>query len=67
MDLAFLDIDLGRRAPDHHQPRAVIVGLELGDVNDQLLGQVHLVLARLNIFAGDAFDVILFENGGHRL
>ena len=54
--------DLGAAAPDHHQPIEVVVGLELPDVGDDLLGEILLVLALLDVRAVEPLDVALVEH-----
>ena len=41
--------------------------LPLGDLVDELLGELKLVLAGFDVCAAEAFDVILIEDGFHRL
>jgi hypothetical protein len=43
-----------------------VLRLEVADVLPQLLGQVALGLPLLDVGAGDAGDVLLVEDGGHR-
>ena len=59
--------DLGAAAPDHHEPVEVVVLLEGADVLAQLLGQVALVLALLDVRAVEALDVLAVEDGLPRL
>jgi hypothetical protein len=42
-------------------------GLERPDVGDELLREVTLVLAFLDVRSVEALDVALVEDGGHRL
>ena len=53
--------------PHHDQPVAAVLLLEGADVGDQLLGEVALVLALLDVRAVEPLDVALVEDGGHRL
>ena len=64
---AFLHEDLGAAAPHHHQARAVVLLLEVADVGDQLIGEILLVLAFLDVRARQALHVALIEHRGHRL
>ena len=55
--------DLGRAAPDHHLALGhLFIGLNVGP---QLLGQIALILALLDVAALQTLDVILIENRGH--
>jgi hypothetical protein len=45
---------------------AVRLGLELRDVVADLVGEVALVFAGLDLLAGKPFDVVLIEDGRHR-
>jgi hypothetical protein len=65
VDGGLLKEDLGGAAPDHDL--AVGLGLELGDVVANLVGEVALVLAGLDFLAGKSLDVVLVKDGGHRL
>ena len=65
VDGGLLEEDLGGAAPDHDL--AVGAGLELGDVVADLVGEVALVFAGLDLLAGEALDVVLVEDGGHGL
>ena len=62
-----LDEDLGRRAPDDHEPVAPILRLEVAHVLPQLLGEIALGLSLLDVRAVDACHVVVVEHGGHRL
>ena len=53
--------------PDHHQPVAAVLRLERADVGDELLGEIPLVLALLDVRAVEPLDVALVEHGRHRL
>ena len=65
---AGLDEDLGRRAPDDRRGgRSLLLGLEVADVLAQLLGEVALGLALLDVGAVDARDVVIVEHRRHRL
>ena len=59
--------DLGRCCPDHHEARAFVLAFQLGDVVDELFGQLQLVLAGFDVRAVESFHVILIEDGLHRL
>ncbi len=59
--------DLGRAAPDHHQPVAVVLLLEVLDVVHHLGRQVRLVLAGLEVGGGQLLHVGLLEDRLHRL
>ena len=59
--------DLGAAAPDHHEAIELVVGLELPDVGDQLLGEVLLVLALLDVRAVEPLHVVPIEHGRPRL
>src|SRR5262249_53256089 len=50
--------NFSRAAPDHHQPVAFFSSLEVADVGAQLLGQLHLVAALLDVLAIQLLDVI---------
>ena len=63
----FRQEDLGAAAPDQHEPIELVVRLELADVRDQLLGQVALVLALLDVRAVEPLDVLAVEHRRHRL
>jgi hypothetical protein len=65
VDSGLFEIDLGGAAPDHDL--AVGFGFELGDVVADLVGEVALVLAGLDLLSGEALDVVLVEDGGHGL
>ena len=62
--LARLLVDLGGAAPDHHQPREVVLLLEAEDVRGHLLGEVPLVLALLDALSPQLLDVGGVEDGG---
>ncbi len=64
---ARLDEDLGRAAPDHHQPVGAARLLEVANVLAHLLGQVHLVLALLHVRAVELLHVVLVEDRLARL
>ena len=63
---SLLHEDLGRGAPDHDQAVAVVCGLEVANVLANLLGHFHL-RAALDVRAVEALDVVLVEDGRHRL
>ena len=56
-----LRVALGRAAPDHHQALRSGGLLEVADILAKLLGEVHLVLALLDVGAVDQLDVIVVE------
>ena len=60
-----LEEDFRRAAPDHDD--AIDLGFEFLDVRPKLLGEVALALARLDVGAVQALDVVLVEDGGHGL
>src|SRR3712207_6143868 len=62
-----LEEDFGRGRPDDDEARAPVPALELGDLFDELLGQLELVRALLDVRAVEALDVVLVEDGLHRL
>ena len=62
-----LHVDLGAADPDHHETVAAVLRLERTDVGNQLLGEVPLVLALLDVRAVEALDVPLVEHRRHRL
>ncbi len=64
---ALLHEDLGAAGPHHDEPIAAVLGLERADVGDELLGEVPLVLALLDVGAVEPLDVALVEHGRHRL
>jgi hypothetical protein len=66
MNLARLAIDLGRAAPHRDQAIAAVLVLERLDVGHQLLGQIHLRRALLQVRAVQLLDVRLLEHRGHR-
>ncbi len=59
--------DLGAAAPDQHQAIEPVRRLEPTNVVDELLGEILLVLALLDVRTVEAFDVLPVENGRHRL
>ena len=59
--------DLGAAAPDHDEPVEAVRGLELADVVDELLGQILLVLALLDVRAVEPLDVLAIEHRRQRL
>ena len=59
--------DLGAAGPDDHDAIAVVVGLERADVGDQLIGEVLLVLPRLDVGTIETLHVLTIEHGGHGL
>ena len=59
--------DLGAAHPHQHQTIAPVVGLELPDVGDELLRQILLVLALLDVRAIEPLHVLAIEDRGHRL
>ena len=65
VDSGLLEIDLGGAAPDHDL--TIGLGLELGDVVANLVGEIALVLAGLDLLAFEALDVVLVEGGGEGL
>ena len=65
VDGGWLEEDFGRAAPDHDD--AVDGLFECLDVGAELLGEVALVLALLDVGAVEALDVVLVEDGGHGL
>ena len=67
VDGAFLHEHLGAPHPQHHQAIAAVLGLERADVGDQLLGQVALVLALLDVRPVQPLHVALVEHGRHGL
>ena len=60
------DEHLGRRAPHEHQPVTPRPLLERADVLAQLLGEVALRLAALDVGALQPLHVVLVERRGHR-
>ena len=54
-----------RAAPDDDD--AIDLGFEFLDVGAELLGEVALALAGLDVGAAEALDVVLVEDGGHGL
>jgi hypothetical protein len=64
---AFLHEHLGAADPQHHQAIAAVLGLEGADVGDELLGEVPLVLALLDVRTVEPLHVALVEDGRHRL
>ena len=67
MDGAGLEKSFSRTAPDHHQALGAGGLAEIADVLHDLLSQVHLRFALLDILSLQVFDKPLLENGGHRL
>ncbi len=67
VDRAFLHVNLGAAAPDHHQSIAVVVLLELADVGNDLFGEIPFRRPFLHIRAVEALDIVLIEHRGHRL
>ena len=59
--------DLGAAAPDHHEAIAAAVSLEAAHVLAQLVGEVALVLALLDVRSVEPLDVAPIEHRGHRL
>jgi len=60
-------IDLGAGAPDHHDAGEIMLFLEISDIPLELVGQIHLVLAALDVGAMQAFDIIVAKDRLHRL
>ena len=56
----------GAAAPDHDEPIELEVRLERSDVCDDLLGQVFLMFALLDVRALEPLHVALIEDGGPR-
>ena len=65
MGRALLEEDLSRAAPDHHL--AIGSGLEGSDVVADLVGEITLVLASLDLGPVEAFDIVLIEDTRHGL
>ncbi len=65
MDGCRLDEGLGRSAPDGDQATGLARFFEVADVLAKLLGQIHLVLALLDVGAVNFFDVVVIEDGLH--
>jgi hypothetical protein len=63
----WLQVHLGRRAPDHHRPRAIVLAHEPADVLAELLAQLELVRAALHVRAVESLHVVGREHRGHRL
>ena len=59
--------DLGAAAPEQHDAIEPVVRLEAADVVDELLGEILLVLALLDVRAVEPLDVLAVEHGRHRL
>ena len=62
-----LDEGFGRGAPDRDQPIGAARLAEVANVLPQLFGEVELVLAFLHVRAVDLLDVVVIEDGLHRL
>src|SRR5579859_6753465 len=62
-----LDIAFGGAAPDGDEARGPGTSLESAHVGADLLGQVHLVLALLDVGPVDHLDVVVIEDGFLRL
>ena len=58
-----LAVDLGGAAPHHHQPAQAVLLLELLDVGDDLVGEVALVLALLDVLPVQLLHVHGIEDG----
>jgi hypothetical protein len=67
IDGVLLEEDFGRSRPHHHEPRTLVLALELFDLRDQLLGQIEFVLPRFDVVAVQTLHVVLIEDGFHRL
>ena len=65
MHLGRLLVGLGRPAPHHDEPVAVVLDAEALDVVDQRLGQVQLVVAGLHPGAVEPLHPALVEHGVH--
>ena len=61
-----LAVDLGRAAPDRDAAIEPLRRLEALDVGDELLGQIHLRLALLDVGAVQLLDVRRLEHARHR-
>ena len=59
--------DFGAAAPDQHEPVEPVLRLEPADVVDELLGEILLVLALLDVRAVEPLDVLTIEHGRPRL
>jgi hypothetical protein len=66
VDGVLFEEDFGGGAPDHHEPVAAVLALKLGDLLDKLVRQIELVLALLDVRAGQPLDVVLIKDGLHR-
>ena len=60
-------VDLGGAAPDHHEPFAVVVGLEAPDVLADRLGELPLVRGRLHVRPVELLHVLRVERRRHGL
>ena len=59
---AGLGVALGRAAPDHHQALRPGSLFEIADVFAKLLGEIHLVLALLDVGTVDQLHVVVVED-----
>ena len=64
---AGLGVALGRAAPDHHQTLSSGGLFEIADILAKLLGEVHFVLAPLDVGTVDQLHVVVVENRFSRL
>ena len=62
-----LQKDFSRGRPNHHHARAAVLLLPLGDLIDQLLRQLKLVLAGLYVRSAQPLHIILIKDRLHRL
>ena len=62
-----LEKDLSRGCPNHHHSRAAILSLPFGDLVDELLSQLKLVRAGLDVSAAETLYVVLIEDSLHWL
>ena len=61
-----LHVRLRASTPDHDQSSQLVLFPKLLDIVHHLLGKLHLVLAGLDVWALQSFDVFLTENGSPR-
>ena len=54
-------------APDHDQPVALVVFLEVADVFAELLGKVEFIFGLLDVGSVQILHVVLVERGLHGL
>ena len=65
VDRSLLEKDLGAAAPDHHQAVELMIRLEPSNVVDDLLRELALAAARLDVRTVQLLHVVPVEHGRH--